>query len=137
MISVGVKPIIFVLNNKGYTIERAMHGTSKKYDDITNWYSPFSFAHQQCCLTQYRNWTTLLETFGGINGETSQSYTVHTKAELDNLLQDEAFARTEMIQLVEVVMEQLDIPLALRLFRNLIKTRVKARAPIAQGKSTA
>ena len=42
MISVGVKPIIFVLNNKGYTIERAMHGESKKYDDITDWYSTFS-----------------------------------------------------------------------------------------------
>lgn len=37
MIRVGVKPIIFVLNNKGYTIERYLHGEKRKYNDITNW----------------------------------------------------------------------------------------------------
>ena len=42
MIRVGVKPIIFVLNNKGYTIERILHGEKRKYDDIANWYSDFS-----------------------------------------------------------------------------------------------
>ena len=63
---------------------------------------------------------------------------MRTKDELNNLLQDEVFARAERIQLVELVMEQLDIPLALRLFRNLIKApRVKANAPIAKGKFTA
>jgi pyruvate decarboxylase len=39
MIRVGVKPIIFLLNNKGYTIERYLHGEKRKYNDITNWYS--------------------------------------------------------------------------------------------------
>ena len=63
---------------------------------------------------------------------------MHTKDELDNLLQDEAFARTERIQLVEVMMEQLDVPRVLKLFRTLAEMRVKAKyAPIAQGKSTA
>jgi pyruvate decarboxylase len=38
MMRVGVKPIIFVLNNKGYTIERYLHGEKRKYNDVTNWY---------------------------------------------------------------------------------------------------
>jgi TPP-dependent 2-oxoacid decarboxylase len=37
MIRVGVKPIIFVLNNKGYTIERVLHSADRKYHDIPDW----------------------------------------------------------------------------------------------------
>ena len=34
----GLNPIIFVLNNSGYTIERFIHGMNAKYNDIRNWY---------------------------------------------------------------------------------------------------
>jgi pyruvate decarboxylase len=37
MIRHGLTPIVFVLNNKGYTIERYLHGKTRKYNDITNW----------------------------------------------------------------------------------------------------
>ena len=37
MIRTKVAPIIFVLNNKGYTIERYLHGKYRKYNDIVNW----------------------------------------------------------------------------------------------------
>ena len=37
MIRHGLKPIIFVLNNSGYTIERFLHGKTRKYNDISNW----------------------------------------------------------------------------------------------------
>ena len=37
MMRLGVKPIIFLLNNSGYTIERYLHGEKRKYNDITNW----------------------------------------------------------------------------------------------------
>jgi pyruvate decarboxylase len=84
-----------------------------------------------------RNWTKLLEVFGGVEGETSQSYTVYTKDELDKLLRDEAFARTERIQLVEVMMEQLDAPRVLKVWRALSEMRRKANANIAQGTATA
>ena len=33
----GLKPIVFVLNNSGYTIERYLHGKTRKYNDISNW----------------------------------------------------------------------------------------------------
>ena len=34
----GLTPILFVLNNKGYTIERHLHGRDRRYNDIVNWY---------------------------------------------------------------------------------------------------
>jgi pyruvate decarboxylase len=34
----GLTPIVFVLNNKGYTIERHLHGMKRRYNDIVNWY---------------------------------------------------------------------------------------------------
>lgn len=34
----GLAPILFVLNNKGYTIERHLHGRDRRYNDIVNWY---------------------------------------------------------------------------------------------------
>ena len=37
MQKLGVTPIIFVLNNSGYTIERFIHGMNAKYNDIRNW----------------------------------------------------------------------------------------------------
>jgi indolepyruvate decarboxylase len=33
----GLKPIIFLLNNEGYTIERAIHGAEQPYNDIPRW----------------------------------------------------------------------------------------------------
>ncbi|KAI0051086.1 hypothetical protein FA95DRAFT_1676207 [Auriscalpium vulgare] len=42
-----------------------------------------------------------------------KSYTVHTKNELDALLKDESFAHAKGIQLVEVMMDKYDAPLAL------------------------
>ncbi len=37
MIHHRLNPIIFVLNNSGYTIERYLHGKTRKYNDISNW----------------------------------------------------------------------------------------------------
>ncbi|CAL1712960.1 unnamed protein product [Somion occarium] len=102
MLRTGVTPIIFVLNNSGYTIERFLHGEQAKYNDITNW-----------------KWTSLLETFGGIEGKTSQSYTVRTKDELSKLLDDESFAKADKIQLVELIMEKLDAPNSLKVQAEL------------------
>ena len=97
-----VKPIIFLLNNSGYTIERYLHGEKAHYNDITNW-----------------KWTKLLEAMGGTEGETCQSYTVKTKTELSNLLDNESFARADKIQLVEMIMPMHDAPRALKVQAEL------------------
>ncbi|KIJ17894.1 pyruvate decarboxylase [Paxillus involutus ATCC 200175] len=92
-----LKPIIFLLNNQGYNIERHLHGMERKYNDIVNW-----------------KWTSLLTTFGGIEGTSSKSYTVCDQLGLDNLLNDPEFARAGKIQFVEVVMGKYDTPRALK-----------------------
>ena len=102
MMRSGVKPIIFLLNNNGYTIERYLHGEKAHYNDIVNW-----------------RWTKLLEVMGGVEGETCQSYTVRTKTELSNLLDAPAFARADRIQLVEMIMETHDAPRGLKLQAEL------------------
>ncbi|KAL1707971.1 thiamine diphosphate-binding protein [Schizophyllum commune] len=95
MLRSGLAPIIFLLNNKGYTIERFLHGKTRKYNDIANW-----------------KWTQLLDVLGGDEAK-SKSYTVHTRDELSKLLDDPEFASAKEMQLVEVMMEQLDAPPAL------------------------
>nr|GAT60368.1 pyruvate decarboxylase [Mycena chlorophos] len=96
MIRHNLKPIIFVLNNDGYTIERYLHGKERKYNDIAPW-----------------KWTGLLGVLGDIDGSKSKSYTVSTKQELSALLDNAEFADAGKIQLVEVIMPQLDAPQAL------------------------
>jgi len=98
MIRKGLKPIIFILNNKGYTIERYIHGKNRKYNDVPNW-----------------KWTSLLETLNDSEKFETASYTVNDKSELSNLLDDTTFAQADKIQVVEVIMEALDAPLAMKL----------------------
>ncbi|KAJ7212182.1 pyruvate decarboxylase, partial [Mycena pura] len=96
MIRHGLTPIIFVLNNDGYTIERFLHGKERKYNDIAPW-----------------KLTGLLGVLGDADGTRSKSYTVATKDELSALLDDSAFMAAGKIQLVEVMMSRLDAPRAL------------------------
>jgi len=37
MIRNNLGPIIFIINNNGYTIERLIHGLTRKYNDIHQW----------------------------------------------------------------------------------------------------
>ncbi|KII86955.1 hypothetical protein PLICRDRAFT_43649 [Plicaturopsis crispa FD-325 SS-3] len=97
MLRHGLKPIVFLLNNKGYTIERYLHGKERKYNDISNW-----------------KWTSLLNVLGDADATLSRSYTVATKDELSALLEDAAFKSTDKMQLVEVMMDRLDAPRALK-----------------------
>ncbi|KAF9527537.1 pyruvate decarboxylase THI3 [Crepidotus variabilis] len=96
MIRKGVTPIIFVLNNKGYTIEKFIHGKHRAYNDIADW-----------------DLKALLNTFNAKQTHKTASYTVHTKSELDELLGKADFAKADKIQLVEVMMEALDAPPAM------------------------
>ncbi|KAJ8097449.1 thiamine diphosphate-binding protein [Lipomyces tetrasporus] len=90
----GYNPIIFLINNSGYTIERAIHGPQAKYNDITpHW-----------------NWTGLFKTFGADESKYI-SAKVTTKKELEELLLSKEFAAAEgKARFVEVVMDKLDIP---------------------------
>ena len=66
-----------------------------------------------------RKWTKLLDTLGGEEGVNAKSYTVRTKQELSDLLDDPKFAAAETIQLVEMMMDQFDAPRALKVQAEL------------------
>ncbi|KAK2465234.1 hypothetical protein APHAL10511_002588 [Amanita phalloides] len=96
MIREGLTPIIFLLNNYGYTIERCIHGKERKYNDVANW-----------------KWTSLLHVLGDLNGRHSRSYSAKTTHELSALLESAQFMKADKVQLVEVIMEKYDAPRAL------------------------
>lgn len=85
-------PIVFVLNNSGYAIEKVIRGEPRKYLNIASW-----------------DYTQIFNTFTRDKSATI-SYTVKTKAELDALLEDETFNKAEKAQLVELIMLPEDAP---------------------------
>ncbi|KAL4070052.1 thiamine diphosphate-binding protein [Scleroderma yunnanense] len=97
MVRSKVKPIVFVINNQGYNVERHLHGMNRKYNDIATW-----------------EYTTLLTTLGDLDGTASRSYKVGDKGGLEKLLANPDFAEANKIQLVEVVMDKYDTPRALK-----------------------
>ncbi|EEB08583.1 pyruvate decarboxylase [Schizosaccharomyces japonicus yFS275] len=87
----GLKPIIFILNNNGYTIERLIHGLHAVYNEInTKW-----------------GYQELLKFFGA---DQSRTYKVQTPSDVEKLFKDKQFASADVIQLVEVVMPTFDAP---------------------------
>jgi pyruvate decarboxylase len=102
MIRHELTPILFVLNNDGYTIERAIHGPDAAYNDInTKW--------------QYQN----LLTFFGAASDEQKSHKVANKDEVVALFKDSSFAKADKIQMVEVIMEKMDTPRALKVQAEL------------------
>ncbi|KAL8948949.1 MAG: hypothetical protein Q9222_004901 [Ikaeria aurantiellina] len=108
MIRQGLKPIIFLLNNSGYTIERYIHGMDASYNDIQPW-----------------SYTSLVSVFGG-TPEGTKTYTVKTKKEAEELFNDEGFCKAEKLQFVEMVMPREDAPKALKMTAEA-SARVNAR----------
>ena len=85
-------PIIFLLNNDGYTIERAVHGPTRKYNDIYMW-----------------NYIDFVRSFGG----ETYTATVSTYHELEKVL-EELTVHSKKLRFVEVKMGRMDIPEYLR-----------------------
>ncbi|KAL6252570.1 hypothetical protein RBB50_000289 [Rhinocladiella similis] len=97
MIRHDLNPIIFIVCNDGYTVERFIHGMDAGYNDIQNW--------------RYKE---LPSAFGAKEG-TYKTYQVKTKDEVSALFADEKFSSAPYLQLVEVYMPQKDGPEALKL----------------------
>jgi len=97
MIRHGLKPIIFIICNDGYTIERYIHGMDAPYNDIQPW--------------RYKE---LLSAFGA-DPKQSKTFSVKTKDELEALFQNKEFSSAPYIQLVELYMPKKDAPRVLKL----------------------
>ena len=85
----GLAPVLVVVNNNGYTVERAIHGESAYYNDIVGW-----------------RWTDLPRVLGAHN---VLAVRVSTYGELDDALAAAAAAQDRMV-LIEAVVAQMDIP---------------------------
>ncbi|BAY09245.1 alpha-keto acid decarboxylase family protein [Calothrix sp. NIES-2098] len=84
----NLKPIIFLINNDGYTIERDIHGERMPYNDIQPW-----------------KYHQLVEVFAG-NG---WGIKVSTEFELETALQ-RAEQNHDQLAFIEVVMDKMDSP---------------------------
>ncbi|MDF5726469.1 MAG: alpha-keto acid decarboxylase family protein [Rhizonema sp. PD38] len=88
MLRYNLKPIIFLINNDGYTIERDIHGATQPYNDI----QPWSY-HKLHEVFAHNGW--------GIK--------VSTESELESALQ-QAEQNREKLAFIEVVMDKMDSP---------------------------
>ncbi|AZG48380.1 alpha-keto acid decarboxylase family protein [Gordonia insulae] len=91
IIRLRIPAVIVVVNNNGYTVERAIHGPDKAYNDIAAW-----------------NWTALPAAFGG-TPDTVRAHRATTANELSAAFADAA-ERPGMLTLIEAVTGELDVP---------------------------
>jgi pyruvate decarboxylase len=87
-------PIVFIICNKGYTIERFIHGMEAQYNDV-----------------QEFRYGALASAFGAKDGQT-KTYIVKTKKEFEDLLADQEFSdvKSKVLRVVEVYMPWDDAP---------------------------
>lgn len=97
MIRLGLKPIIFVICNDGYTIERFIHGWDADYNDIQPW-----------------AFKDLVKVFGAAEGK-SRTYQIKTKDEVEKLFHDDEFNSADVFQFVEIYIPKDDAPRGLKL----------------------
>jgi pyruvate decarboxylase len=106
-----LSPIIFVICNKGYTIERLIHGMEDAYNDVQEW--------------KYKELPTV---FGAEPGSVL-TYRVETKEALEKLFNDDEFSsgETKKMRFVELVMPWDDAPASLKqIAESAAKTNAKA-----------
>ncbi|WNQ10318.1 thiamine pyrophosphate-binding protein [Paenibacillus aurantius] len=98
----GYHPIIFVLNNSGYTIEKYLNVKTRnqKYNEIPQW-----------------SYTKLVEAFGG------DAYTVQvrTNGELDDAIEEAARRNAESMSIIELITDPMDAPAYLHKMREYLK----------------
>ncbi|KAF2429566.1 pyruvate decarboxylase [Tothia fuscella] len=99
MLRNDLNPIIFVICNDGYTIERYIHGWEASYNDVQTW--------------KYKD---LPKAFGA-RDEQIRTYAVKTKEEVEKLFGDKDFKDQESkcLRFVELYMDKEDAPAALKL----------------------
>ncbi|KAB8208420.1 thiamine diphosphate-binding protein [Aspergillus parasiticus] len=97
MIRENLNVIIIVINNKGYTIERAIHGRKQSYNDIAAW------RHAQA-----------LDFFGADDKHVTENFfSARTWGELDAALRDKRIQDGTGVRMVEVFMGREDVQGAL------------------------
>lgn len=91
MIQERINPVIVLVNNDGYTVERAIHGENQHYNDIP-----------KC------NWQLMPQAFGATE-DNSLMLKVETAGELKSAL-IKAAETTDKLVMIEVIADKHDIP---------------------------
>lgn len=98
---------LFIWNNNGYTIERAICGPTRSYNDIMPW-----------------NWTKLFEAFGDTNCQKTVSTLIETKSKLAwKMKQLKDRKQRDNIELMEVKLGIFDYPKQLQSMVTIMKNR--------------
>ncbi|KAJ5798630.1 pyruvate decarboxylase [Penicillium pulvis] len=97
MIKENLDIIIFIINNGGYTIERAIHGRNQGYNDVAPW------RH------------SLVLQFFGANEKlaTENNFTARNYNELDTILSDDRIQKRKGLRVIEIFMGREDVQGAL------------------------
>ncbi|HBI6860589.1 TPA: indolepyruvate decarboxylase [Enterobacter cloacae] len=99
------RPIILVLNNEGYTVERAIHGPEQRYNDIALW-----------------NWTQIPQALS--LAPEAECWRVSEAEELAEVL--DKVAHHERLSLIEVMLPKADIPPLLSALTKALEARNNA-----------
>ncbi|KAI8579862.1 hypothetical protein K450DRAFT_240677 [Umbelopsis ramanniana AG] len=101
MLHQGLTPVIIILNNDGYTIEKLIHGPDRKYNNFQMWQYSKTLEYFGCNLEH-----NLKESFQAKVGAQAK---VTTRKELEKVL-EQTRAEKNKIHILEVCMPQLDAP---------------------------
>lgn len=93
----GVNPVVFLINNDGYTIERSIHGVEAEYNDITSY-----------------DWSKIPAAFGGTDANTL-TLRAATVREFDEACRLAKENRDKLV-FIEVVTAPMDMPELLEKF---------------------
>lgn len=99
------RPIILVLNNEGYTVERAIHGPTQRYNDIALW-----------------NWTQVPKALS-LESQ-AECWRVSEAGQLAEVL--ERAAHRDRLSLIEVMLPKEDVPPLLSAITRALEARNNA-----------
>ncbi|RIP92831.1 alpha-keto acid decarboxylase family protein [Salmonella enterica subsp. enterica serovar Newport str. CFSAN000832] len=102
MLRDGQAPVILLLNNDGYTVERAIHGAAQRYNDIASW-----------------NWTQIPPALNA--AQQAECWRVTQAIPLAEGL--ERLARPQRLSFIEVMLPKADLPELLRTVTRALEAR--------------
>lgn len=102
MLRDGQSPVILLLNNDGYTVERAIHGANQRYNDIAAW-----------------SWTSMPQAFS--RECQAECWRVKQAVQLEEVLA--RLSHPQRLSLIEVVLPKADLPELLRTVTRALESR--------------
>ncbi|HCM3118817.1 TPA: alpha-keto acid decarboxylase family protein [Salmonella enterica subsp. enterica serovar Luke] len=102
MLRDGQAPAILLLNNDGYTVERAIHGAAQRYNDIASW-----------------NWTQIPSALNA--AQQAECWRVTQAIQLAEVL--ERLVRPQRLSFIEVMLPKADLPELLRTVTRALEAR--------------